>query len=87
MVILNVLSTILLIWNVYIPQSAELIRIVAGDSGIPPYQIQVLPGGTEIEFRGGLRAGLEALRYGFGSSIRQVEDGANSGSDRLYGAG
>jgi hypothetical protein len=57
MVILGFLGTSGVIWRTYIPQSAELISILAGDTGIPPYQIQVLPGGTEIEFRGGLRAG------------------------------
>jgi hypothetical protein len=57
MVILGFLSTSGVIWRNYIPQSAELISILAGDTRIPPYQIQVLPGGTEIEFRGGLRAG------------------------------
>jgi hypothetical protein len=57
MVILGFLSVSGVIWRNYIPQSAELISILAGDTGVPSYQIQVLPGGTEIEFRGGLRVG------------------------------
>jgi hypothetical protein len=57
MVILGVLSATGLIWRNYIPQSVELLSIIAGDTGMPPYEIRVLPGGTEIEFRGGLRAG------------------------------
>lgn len=53
----GVLSTIGILINNYIPQSAEMLRILAGDKGIPAYKITVLPGGTEVEFRGGLRAG------------------------------
>jgi hypothetical protein len=57
MVILGFLCVSVIIWKNYIPQSAELISILAGDTRMPSYQIQVLPGGTEIEFRGGLRVG------------------------------
>ena len=57
MVILSFFSTCGVVWRTYIPQSAEMLRILVGDTGLPPYEIQVLPGGTEIEFRGGLRAG------------------------------
>jgi hypothetical protein len=57
MVIVGFLSTSVLIWQTYIPQSAEFLSIIRGDTNVPAYQIQVLPGGTEIEFRGGLRAG------------------------------
>jgi hypothetical protein len=57
MVALSFLSTLVLTCTTYIPQSVELLSIIAGDAGMPPYQIRVLPGGTEIEFRGGLRAG------------------------------
>jgi hypothetical protein len=57
MVIVGFLSTSGLIWKSYIPQSAELLSILTGDTNIPAYQIQVLPGGAEVEFRGGLRAG------------------------------
>ncbi|HTD17353.1 MAG TPA: SH3 domain-containing protein [Chthoniobacterales bacterium] len=57
MVVLGFLSTVGIILRSYVPQSAEMLRIIAGDTGIPAYQIQVLPGGSEIEFRGGLRAG------------------------------
>jgi membrane-bound ClpP family serine protease len=57
MVVLGFLSTAGIVLRTYIPQSAEMLSIIAGDSGVPAYQIQVLPGGTEIEFRGGLRAG------------------------------
>ena len=57
MVILGFLIVSGVIWKNYIPQSAELVSIIAGDTGVPSYQIQVLPGGTEIEFRGGLRVG------------------------------
>jgi hypothetical protein len=57
LVLLGVFSTILLVWYSYIPQSKEFLSILSGDTGLPPYKIQALPGGTEIEFRGGLRAG------------------------------
>jgi hypothetical protein len=53
----GVLSTIGVFINNYIPQSAEMLRILAGDKSIPAYKITVLPGGAEVEFRGGLRAG------------------------------
>jgi hypothetical protein len=35
----------------------EMVSILTGDARTPAYEIQVLPGGTEILFRGGLRAG------------------------------
>lgn len=57
MVCFGVLSTVGVFINNYIPQSAEMLRILAGDKGIPAYKVTVLPGGTEVEFRGGLRAG------------------------------
>jgi len=40
-----------------VPQSMELASIVLGDTRIPPYKITVLPGGEEVEFQGGIRAG------------------------------
>ena len=57
MVVLGFLSTAGIVFKNYIPQSAEMLGIIWGDTGIPAYQIQVLPGGAEIEFRGGMRAG------------------------------
>lgn len=56
-VVFGVLNSVGLFLNSYIPQSAEMLRILAGDRALPAYGIRVLPGGTEIEFRGGLRAG------------------------------
>lgn len=56
-VALGVVNSCGLIWRTYIPQSLELVNIIAGDSRFPAYKISVLPGGTEVEFRGGLRAG------------------------------
>lgn len=40
-----------------VPQITEFAKIIAGDTGIPKFEVRVLPGGSEIEFRGGLRAG------------------------------
>ena len=57
MVCFGVLSTVGVFSNNYIPQSAEMLRILAGDKSLPAYKITVLPGGTDVEFRGGLRAG------------------------------
>jgi hypothetical protein len=34
-----------------------MLSVIVGDVGLPAYQIRVLPGGTDIEFRGGIRAG------------------------------
>lgn len=56
-VVLGAINVVAIIWNSYIPQSAEMVRIIAGDKSIPAYTIRILPGGTEVEFRGGLRAG------------------------------
>lgn len=56
-VVFGALSCIGAFLNTYIPQSAEMVRILAGDKSIPAYKIRVLPGGTEVEYRGGLRAG------------------------------
>src|SRR6185369_4332370 len=39
------------------PQTVEFWNILCGDKQIPPYRIQVLPVGTELEFSGGIRAG------------------------------
>ena len=57
MVVLGFLNISALTYKTYIPQSIEMLSIIVGDFGIPPYQIRVLPGGTDIEFRGGMRAG------------------------------
>lgn len=56
-VVLAALSGAVLLGSSYIPQSLEMASIIAGDKGIPDYQIRVLPGGSEMEFRGGIRAG------------------------------
>src|ERR1051326_31197 len=40
-----------------VPQVVEFGNILAGDNKLPPYEIRVLTGGTEVEFRGGIRAG------------------------------
>ena len=53
MVVLGALSTAGLIWRTYIPQSIEFLSIISGDARMGSYEIRVLPGGTEIEFRGG----------------------------------
>ena len=47
----------LLLYHSYLPQCGEMISILQGDSGLPPYKIWALPGGTKIEFSGGIRAG------------------------------
>ena len=56
-VVFGVLSWINVFFNNLLPQSVEMVSILAGDTSIPSYKIQILPGGTEVEFRGGLRAG------------------------------
>jgi hypothetical protein len=40
-----------------VPQIVECANILAGDTKLPPYEIRVLPGGDEVEFNGGIRAG------------------------------
>jgi hypothetical protein len=56
-VAIGVIRMAFLFWNTYIPQSNEFIGIMQGDTKFPAYRIRVLPGGTELEFVGGLRAG------------------------------
>ena len=56
-VVLGALNCLGMMFRTYVPQTAEMLSIIAGDMGMPAYKIQVLPGGTEVEFRGGLRAG------------------------------
>ncbi len=56
-VVFGSVNCIGIVYNTYIPQSAEMVRILAGDKVFPAYTIRRLPGGTEIEYRGGLRAG------------------------------
>ena len=55
-VVLGIVRITALIGTSYIPQSEELVSILTGDKHLPAYQITVLPGTTEVEFRGGLRA-------------------------------
>ncbi len=50
-----------------------MFRILAGDKSIPNYKIQVLPGGNEVEFRGGLRAGCAKELEKFLSAVPQVK--------------
>ena len=55
-IVLGIARTIGLIGNSYIPQSKEFVSMLTGDKQLPPYKITLLPGTTEVEFRGGLRA-------------------------------
>ncbi len=57
LVIIGLVRATMLVWNSYIPQTKEFLSILNGDTGLPSYKIQALPGGTAIEFRGGIRAG------------------------------
>ena len=56
-VIIGVLRCCALFATTYIPQGKEMASIIAGDTRLPSYNIRLLPDGTEIVFRGGLRAG------------------------------
>jgi hypothetical protein len=56
-VVIGAIRMAFLFWNSYVPQSHEFVEILTGDTKIPAYSIRVLPGGTELEFAGGLRAG------------------------------
>jgi hypothetical protein len=57
MVVLGFLNIFAATYKIYVPQSIEMLSIIAGDAGMPSYKVRVLPGGKYIEFRGGLRAG------------------------------
>jgi hypothetical protein len=58
-VVLGVMNFLGVFVRTYIPQTTEMVRIMVGDKGIPPYEINVIyqTNGAEVEFRGGLRAG------------------------------
>lgn len=56
-VVFGVIRVLALVVNTYVPQTIEMVSIIAGDKKMPPFNVRVLPGGTEVEFRGGLRAG------------------------------
>jgi hypothetical protein len=56
-VVIGTMRCVVLIYKSYIPQSMEMVGMLTGDARMPSYEIKVLPGGTEIVFRGGLRAG------------------------------
>ncbi len=73
LVVIGALNCIGLFWKSYIPQSAEMARIMAGDVRTPPYKIRVLPGGTEVEFRGGFRAGCAKELEGILSAVPQAK--------------
>lgn len=57
MVVLGLLKCVVLVYRTYIPQSVEMASILTGDAQTPSYKIRVLPGGTEVVFSGGVRAG------------------------------
>ncbi len=64
-VLIGLAPFIYLICLSYIPQFEEALSIINGDNGLPPYRVWALPGGTEVKFEGGIRAGcsdqLEAV--------------------------
>ena len=55
--VLGILNSARLTTDTIVPQTLEWWSILAGDKTIPAYEIRVLPGGTDVEFYGGLRAG------------------------------
>lgn len=57
MVILGVLRLVGFTTNTIVPQTVGFWNIITGDTRISAYEIRVLPGGNEVEFHGGLRAG------------------------------
>ena len=57
MVVLGALKGLGMVFKTYVPQATEMLNIIAGDKKMPPYTVRILPGGMEMEFRGGLRAG------------------------------
>jgi len=57
MVVLAVIRCGLLLTYSMVPQGIEFANILRGDTGLPAYTITALADGTEVEFRGGIRAG------------------------------
>ena len=72
-VVISVLACPVLVYTSYIPQSAELLSILGGDTRLPSYQIRVVSAGTEIVFRGGLRAGCATELKRVLSGAKQVK--------------
>lgn len=57
MLVLGLLRLVFIVWKSLIPQLAAIVSMLTGDAGMPSYEIKVLPGGTEIVFRGAIRGG------------------------------
>ncbi len=55
--VLGAVNLVRLTASTTVPQIVEYSNILAGDTKLPPYEIRVLPGGKEVEFRGAIRAG------------------------------
>lgn len=55
--VFGAIQALALFVNTIGPQTIEMVSIITGDEKIPAFNVRVLPGGTEVEFRGGLRAG------------------------------
>jgi len=77
-VVIGLLHFLFLCYATYLPQSQNLVDIINGDRLLPPYEIRTLFGGTEVEFRGGIRAGCseeleEALAAAPQAKVLRIE--------------
>ncbi len=81
-VIIGIFNTLTNLSLHQIPQSKELFSIVLGDKGIPIFSITVLPGGKDLLFRGGIRAGSAAE---FKKILQAVPQASNVQIDSIGG--
>ena len=81
-VIIGILNNVTNLLLYQLPQSKELFSIVLGDKGIPPFKITVLPGGKDLLFKGGIRAGSAAE---FKKILQAVPQASNVQIDSIGG--
>jgi ATP-dependent protease ClpP protease subunit len=85
--VLGILRVSIITVNTTIPQAIDCAKIIAGDTDMPSYEIRVLPTGTEIEFRGGIRAGsASALKHALEAAPQVTVLHINSGGGRIHEA-
>jgi len=71
--VMGALNLVRLTASTTVPQIVEYSKILAGDTKIPPHEIRVLPGGNEVEFSGGIRAGSAKELERILSAVPQVK--------------
>jgi len=71
--VFGAIQALALFVNTIGPQTIEMVSIITGDKKIPAFNVRVLPGGTEVEFRGGLRVGCATELEKILTAVPQVK--------------